>query len=247
MLFLLRNIRRKLMSENKVITYMLYAVGEIILVVVGILIAVQIDNYRQDLQDEKLARQYLIRIRNEFRQNIETQKKYDNSLVSVLGDFKKISDYLHNPSASVNADSLFNECSPGIFAFFVNDNLTTYDELKQSGNMELLKDTTIIQKLMEFEVERQRFDKITGISLEYQKPYATTMEKNKHNRIIENDGVLTMDIQFKSSDYLNDDNFKNAFFSVAEFLIGIRKEFDRYHSKTVDIEKLLTDKINNPN
>ena len=48
MLFLLRNIRRKLLSsDNKVISYLLYAIGEIILVVAGILIAVAIDDWNE--------------------------------------------------------------------------------------------------------------------------------------------------------------------------------------------------------
>lgn len=50
MLFFLRQVRRKLMNENKISTYLLYSVGEIILVVIGILIAVQIDGWNEDRQ-----------------------------------------------------------------------------------------------------------------------------------------------------------------------------------------------------
>ena len=44
MLFLLRKIRQKLLSENRITRYLAYAVGEILLVVIGILIALQINN-----------------------------------------------------------------------------------------------------------------------------------------------------------------------------------------------------------
>ena len=49
MLFLLRKNRRTLMAKNKITTYIAYAVGEIILVVIGILIAVWINrtNHRK--------------------------------------------------------------------------------------------------------------------------------------------------------------------------------------------------------
>ncbi len=47
MLFLLRKIRRKLMEKNKFTTYLLYAIGEVFLVVIGILIAVSINNWNQ--------------------------------------------------------------------------------------------------------------------------------------------------------------------------------------------------------
>ena len=47
MLLLLRKVRKKLMKENKVTTYLLYAIGEIVLVVIGILIAVSLNNWNQ--------------------------------------------------------------------------------------------------------------------------------------------------------------------------------------------------------
>ena len=52
-----RKIRQKLLSENKFSKYLLYAIGEIILVVIGILIALQINNqniYKQERSIEKL-------------------------------------------------------------------------------------------------------------------------------------------------------------------------------------------------
>ena len=42
-----KKIRKKLLSKNKLGSYVIYAVGEIILVVVGILIALQINNWNE--------------------------------------------------------------------------------------------------------------------------------------------------------------------------------------------------------
>ena len=42
-----RKIRQKLLSENKFSKYLIYAIGEIILVVIGILIALQFNNYNE--------------------------------------------------------------------------------------------------------------------------------------------------------------------------------------------------------
>jgi len=49
-----RNIRQKLAAENKVMAYLRYAVGEIFLVVIGILIALQVNNWKEDIQNHKL-------------------------------------------------------------------------------------------------------------------------------------------------------------------------------------------------
>jgi len=48
MIKVFRKIRQNLLSENKLSEYLLYAAGEIFLVVVGILIALQINNWNEN-------------------------------------------------------------------------------------------------------------------------------------------------------------------------------------------------------
>lgn len=67
MLRFFRQIRQRLLIENRISKYLLYAVGEILLVVIGILIALQIDNWNENrLQIEKSHH-----ILREIRENIE--------------------------------------------------------------------------------------------------------------------------------------------------------------------------------
>ena len=54
-----RKIRQQLLAKNKVSSYLLYAVGEIVLVVIGILIALSINNWQQENQNKKLEKRYL--------------------------------------------------------------------------------------------------------------------------------------------------------------------------------------------
>lgn len=58
MLFIFRKIRRSLMQKNKVTTYLLYAFGEIILVVIGILIALQINGWDEHRKEKHRAATY---------------------------------------------------------------------------------------------------------------------------------------------------------------------------------------------
>ncbi|MEJ2495760.1 MAG: hypothetical protein P8Y79_15690 [Ignavibacteriaceae bacterium] len=53
-----RNIRQKLAAENKVMAYLRYASGEIILVVIGILIALQVNNGNETRADRNSIKQY---------------------------------------------------------------------------------------------------------------------------------------------------------------------------------------------
>ena len=54
-----RNIRKKLLSEGKTSRYFTYAIGEIILVVIGILIALQINNWNEYRKARTLERTLL--------------------------------------------------------------------------------------------------------------------------------------------------------------------------------------------
>ena len=48
MIHFFRKTRKKLADENKPLKYMRYAIGEIVLVVIGILIALQINNWNEE-------------------------------------------------------------------------------------------------------------------------------------------------------------------------------------------------------
>ena len=61
-----RKIRKQLLSENKVNKYLLYAVGEIILVVIGILIALQINNLNEAKKTRAQEVAYLKNIKSDL-------------------------------------------------------------------------------------------------------------------------------------------------------------------------------------
>ena len=57
-----RRIRQRLLTENKFSKYLLYAIGEIILVVIGILIALSINNWNEDRKESLIEKNYLRRL-----------------------------------------------------------------------------------------------------------------------------------------------------------------------------------------
>ena len=71
MIKLFRNTRRKLLSENKFSKYLAYAIGEIFLVVVGILIALWINNKNQERINEAKAVTILKEIQRDLKKDIE--------------------------------------------------------------------------------------------------------------------------------------------------------------------------------
>ena len=65
-----RKIRQQLLTENKFSKYMLYAIGEIILVVIGILIALTINNWNQEKQQKKVLTNIYATIKADLQQHI---------------------------------------------------------------------------------------------------------------------------------------------------------------------------------
>jgi len=66
MIKLFRKVRQKMFAEKKFSNYLLYAIGEIILVVIGILIALQINSANQNRQRAKLEKVLLKEVKREM-------------------------------------------------------------------------------------------------------------------------------------------------------------------------------------
>ena len=82
-----RNIRQNMIKENKVSNYLLYAIGEIVLVVIGILIALQINNWNESRKLNETEREFFKGVRSDLLQD----KAY-MSLIIEKAD-KKIEAY----------------------------------------------------------------------------------------------------------------------------------------------------------
>ena len=72
MIHFLRKIRRQYLNQNLIGKYFLYAIGEVILVVVGILIALQINNWNENRKSATREIYYLQSLKNEFLENKAT-------------------------------------------------------------------------------------------------------------------------------------------------------------------------------
>ncbi len=85
-----RKIRQKLLTENKFSKYLLYAIGEIVLVVIGILIALSINNWSQEQQQKKVLNNIYVTIKADLQQDIVNIDKIVNSSQSIEKDYLAI-------------------------------------------------------------------------------------------------------------------------------------------------------------
>ena len=65
-----RNVRKNLLNQGKTANYLKYAIGEIALVVIGILIALQVNNWNIDRVDRKSEQKYLKNIKEDLEKDL---------------------------------------------------------------------------------------------------------------------------------------------------------------------------------
>ncbi|MFH6769752.1 DUF6090 family protein [Gaetbulibacter aquiaggeris] len=108
MIKLFRNIRQNLIMENKTTNYLKYAIGEIILVIIGILIALSINNWNEHRKLKIEEHNSLIDLRSEIVSNIEALTKTIVSHQKSYDVAKKLKDLFNDREAFDNMpDSIF--------------------------------------------------------------------------------------------------------------------------------------------
>ena len=76
-----RRIRQKLIKDSKLSKYLIYALGEIALVMIGILLALQVNNWNENRQSRLSENKALVELKEEFKTNHER--------LTMLMDIKK--------------------------------------------------------------------------------------------------------------------------------------------------------------
>ncbi len=79
MLRFFRNIRRRLLDSGKVQNYLLYAIGEILLVVIGILIALQINNWNENNKQKLKINSFLSNLKEDLQGDVKNMERLESS------------------------------------------------------------------------------------------------------------------------------------------------------------------------
>lgn len=97
-----RKIRLGNLLKGKFGTYSTYALGEVALIVLGILIALQVSNYN-DIKKSKLREEkYLIALKDEMTRNLQVLKNERASLSQALAAQRKLGDVLKQKSDTIS-------------------------------------------------------------------------------------------------------------------------------------------------
>jgi hypothetical protein len=126
-----RLINKKMADDNKPIKYIRYAIGEIVLVMVGILLAVQVNNWNEERKSKLKEIKLLNELRSDLIQNVNDIKG-NLTYLNISKTANEIIIYHFENNLAYN-DSL-NYHFGNLYPYITfNPNQTTYESLKQLG------------------------------------------------------------------------------------------------------------------
>lgn len=244
-----RNIRYNLMQTGKTGKYFKYAIGEIVLVVIGILIALQINNWNQERQENMLGENYLERIHRDLVLDTLSFHKKLKINAALRTDIKNVLIDLDNQITSfeevTNICTIFGNVLDQIFT--PNDN--TYKGMVSSGNLTLIKNTELLEAITnlysDYDTKRELF--------KYNKEWmdAISIHLDSHTDLVKF-SEYTMDIYPKPSmlnesdwEFLNhpeDEKFKIVIRAMSACAWN-QKAADDYYAELITHCKMVLQQI----
>jgi hypothetical protein len=136
------------METGKTTRYLTYAIGEIILVVIGILIALQVSNLNKQNEDSKLEKRYVSELILDLQKDSIFISSARQRSYQQMESKNKLIDYFEGQQ--ITEDSLVAYFSPQwkpVPKF--NPITTTLDEMKSTGDIKVIQNSTIRRKILE--------------------------------------------------------------------------------------------------
>ena len=148
MITIFRNIRQKLAAQNNVAKYMRYSVGEILLVVIGILIALQVNNWNENRKERLVEIKYLKNLKHDLQNDSIDIIRFENTRMGIANAAYELLRHTktQNFEDVYRLDSLY--ITVALWVQFIPNN-NTFEELRSSGNLQLLKNDSIKNLLLD--------------------------------------------------------------------------------------------------
>jgi len=142
-----RKIRYNLMNQNKTTKYFKYAIGEIILVVIGILIALSINNWNEERKDRIREQSILKNLQIDFKSNINNVDKTYNSFLEAyeasanLLEIISTNEIIDGYEIEHLLDEIINK------TMSLDMNTGSINEMLNTGSINLIRDNNLKKQL----------------------------------------------------------------------------------------------------
>jgi len=163
-----RKIRQNLVSESKFSKYLVYAIGEIVLVVIGILIALQINNANEARKNRLKEISYLNNLKEDIKSDsLYLEGSWFKNVPRKIAGLEKAKNYYKNNMIPYDTIQFINDVSfggrYGVGELTVNNR--TYQELVSTGSISLISDNELRLRIGDYYLEKE-FLKAYGVKLQ---------------------------------------------------------------------------------
>jgi hypothetical protein len=246
-----RKIRQKLLTENKFSKYLLYAIGEIILVVIGILLALQVNISNQKRKDRIVEKEYYKSIKDDLIQDKLRLYAFDSIF---NGAEKKILNVIDGMQlSSFNTDSLYSNVSSWmVYIDEFKPNNSTFTEIISSGKLQLFLNKEIKHQLLNlYNYSYPRLEVRQKTNTEFISTLRTIelMDTYRFMSIFDNDNALITNVNLNNPKVKIDhewlkDKQSEKFLKFENYLNLLRGSYvviiNRFRTIIVIIENLIT-------
>lgn len=230
-------------DDNKPLKYMRYAIGEIFLLVIGILIALSINNWNEQRKRQVLKENYIQSIKKDLEQDIFELNAHSEAINNSLKILKNLKNRLQNPSA--NVDTLIQiaryEFDPNyIVAKRFNNN--TFNSLISTGNIDLL-DSWINENLLDLNtVQILAVDGIKSNYGVYNNVFTKYISRYSHNNAIM--GKIEGFIDDNIWESINENELSSDFSSILLTKITMYQHILDFQNRVLILTLELKEKLN---
>ena len=150
MIKLFRNIRKALLEKGKTTNYLKYAIGEIVLVVIGILIALQINNWNESRKavtlEDNFFKNVLIDLQKD-KEKLTYYKKFHSKRIECLDT---LLIYVRNPYKQMGINKFGMYAEPLFYSANPTTYNTTFESAKTLGDFNNFKSKAIIKDISQY-------------------------------------------------------------------------------------------------
>lgn len=139
-----------MLSEGKTGKYLKYAIGEITLVVIGILIALQINNWNEKVKLDSEERVLLTNLKISFERKLEELEDKNDGRRKNIESIKRLLEIIASEDKEVSNSEMFSYKLDLFIWYAVNEEFSVIDMLYSSGKINTISNDSLKFKLIEW-------------------------------------------------------------------------------------------------
>jgi len=153
-----RKIRYDLMEKNKTGKYLKYAFGEILLVMIGILLALSINNWNENRKENAQIAKYAKSLVQDLEKDIAMMDTINNTAKKISFRIDSLANYVSN-SKIKDISNLDVICLTWVRLYRPYSwNRATLEEIKNSGSLRLINNEEIFKRIVKYDTQSRHMD-----------------------------------------------------------------------------------------